>query len=86
MNISLGTEFEKRINEKVASGLYSSASEVIREGLRLLFEKDIQKQQQLEILKEAVGKGFRQLDDGISSQKSVLEIFNDVSKEVNDNL
>ena len=40
MNVTLGSEFEKRINEKVASGLYTSASEVIRDGLRLLFEKD----------------------------------------------
>lgn len=44
MNITLGAEFEKRINEKVASGLYTSASEVIRDGLRLLFEKDLVKQ------------------------------------------
>ena len=45
MNITLGHEFEKRINEKISSGLYTSASEVIRDGLRLLFEKDLAKQQ-----------------------------------------
>jgi len=46
LNVTLGSEFEKRINEKVACGLYTSASEVIRDGLRLLFEKDVTKQQQ----------------------------------------
>jgi len=31
MNVSLTPELEKLVNEKVASGLYNSASEVIRE-------------------------------------------------------
>ena len=56
MNITLGSEFEQRINEKVASGLYTSASEVIRDGLRLLFEKDVLKQQQLDIFAEVSGQ------------------------------
>ncbi|WP_102794377.1 type II toxin-antitoxin system ParD family antitoxin [Bowmanella denitrificans] len=82
MNITLGAEFEKRINEKVASGLYTSASEVIRDGLRLLFEKDISKQQQLDILRNEVGKGFQQLSQGKTSDKSALDIFAEVSKEL----
>jgi antitoxin ParD1/3/4 len=40
MNISLTPELEKFVEEKVASGLYNNASEVIREGLRLLKEHD----------------------------------------------
>lgn len=83
MNITLGSEFEKRINEKVASGLYTSASEVIREGLRLLFEKDMVKQQQLEILRQEVSRGFEQLNAGEKSTKSALEIFDEVSRGVN---
>ena len=86
MNITLGSEFEKRINEKVASGLYTSASEVIRDGLRLLFEKDVLKQQQLDILREEVGKGFQQLSEGKSSDKSVLDIFAEVSAQVDGKL
>ena len=82
MNVSLGTEFEKRINEKIASGLYTSASEVIRDGLRLLFEKDINKDKQLQVLREEVAKGFEQLSEGQVSDKSVLDIFEEVSKEV----
>lgn len=86
MNVTLGSEFEKRINEKVASGLYTSASEVIRDGLRLLFEKDVSKQQQLEILREEVGKGFQQLANGQTSDKSALDIFADVNKELDGKL
>jgi antitoxin ParD1/3/4 len=43
MNITLGKEFERRITEKVSDGLYTSASEVIRDGLSMLFEKDVAK-------------------------------------------
>lgn len=83
MNITLGPEFEKRINEKVASGLYTSASEVIRDGLRLLFEKDMSKQQQLEILKQEVAKGFQQLSTGKTSGRNALDIFSQVSRDMN---
>ena len=83
MNITLGPEFEKRINEKVASGLYTSASEVIRDGLRLLFEKDMSKQQQLEILKQEVAKGFQQLSTGTTSDRNALDIFSQVDKDMN---
>jgi len=83
MNVTLGTEFEKRIQEKVASGMYTSASEVIRDGLRLLFEKDMQKQQQLDVLRQEVAKGFEQLSAGEQSSKSALDIFAEVSRAMN---
>jgi antitoxin ParD1/3/4 len=35
MNVSLTPELEELVNQKVVNGLYNSASEVIREGLRL---------------------------------------------------
>ena len=40
MNVSLTPELERRISERVQSGLYTTASEVVREALRLLFEAD----------------------------------------------
>ena len=40
MNVSLTPELERRISERVESGLYTTASEVVREALRLLFEAD----------------------------------------------
>jgi antitoxin ParD1/3/4 len=40
MNISLTPELVRFVQGKVASGLYNNASEVIREGLRLLKEHD----------------------------------------------
>jgi len=40
MNVSLTPELEKLVNEKVKSGLYQTASEVVREALRLLKLRD----------------------------------------------
>ena len=40
MNVSLTAELEQFVQGKVESGLYNNASEVIREGLRLLKEHD----------------------------------------------
>jgi putative addiction module CopG family antidote len=41
MNVSLTPELEQLVREKVASGLYQTASEVIRDALRLLKERDM---------------------------------------------
>lgn len=40
MNVSLTPELEQFVDGKVESGLYNNASEVVREGLRLLKEHD----------------------------------------------
>jgi antitoxin ParD1/3/4 len=42
MNVSLTPELERRIAERVDSGLYNTASEVVREALRLLFDDEEQ--------------------------------------------
>ena len=40
MNVSLTPELEALVNDKVRSGLYQTASEVVREALRLLKSRD----------------------------------------------
>ncbi len=40
MNVSLTRELEEFVNSKVQTGRYNSASEVVREALRLLEERD----------------------------------------------
>ena len=40
MNVSLTPELERFVQAKVESGLYNNASEIVREGLRLLKEHD----------------------------------------------
>jgi len=71
VNISLTPELEKLIYEKVRSGLYNSASEVIREALRLLHERDQVRQQELEALRAKINRGLEQLDRGEGIPESV---------------
>ena len=79
MNVSLTPELEKLINEKVASGLYTSASEVVRDGLRLLRERDEIKKTQLRELRRDLSAGARQIKQGnykeyLSGQELVDDI------------
>jgi antitoxin ParD1/3/4 len=64
MNVSLTAELERWIEEKVSGGLYQSASEVVRDSLRLLRERDVQRQRMLEELRADVLVGVEQLDRG----------------------
>jgi antitoxin ParD1/3/4 len=64
MNVSLTKELEKLVNTKVKSGLYHTASEVVREGLRLLEERDRLYQLRLDEVRADVKKGVDQLDRG----------------------
>ena len=64
MNISLTPELEKLVVEKVKSGRYASASEVIREGLRLLEEQEALKQQRLSEIRQKIDRALDQLDSG----------------------
>jgi len=43
MNVSLTPELEKLVNEKVKSGMYKSASEVMREALRALQRDELRR-------------------------------------------
>lgn len=47
MNVSLTPELEKFVADKVASGRYTSASEVVREALRLLEQNEKSRAEQL---------------------------------------
>ena len=64
MNISLTPELEQFVQSKVDSGMYYSASEVIREGLRMLQEREMLKQIQIEELRREIQKGIEQADRG----------------------
>jgi antitoxin ParD1/3/4 len=64
MNVSLTPELEKFITDKVSTGTYQSASEVVREGLRLLIEKDEVRRHQMDRLRQDIQVGLDQLDAG----------------------
>lgn len=64
MNVSLTPELEQFVTQKVESGMYYSASEVIREGLRLLKEQETLKQIRLQELRKEIAVGIEQADQG----------------------
>ena len=71
MNISLTPEMEKLVNDKMASGRYSSASEVVGEGLRLLAEQGRLREIKLEALRKDIQEGH---DSGESTPLDMDEI------------
>ncbi|HEV2199662.1 MAG TPA: type II toxin-antitoxin system ParD family antitoxin [Bryobacteraceae bacterium] len=53
-------KLEKLVDRKVSSGMYQTASEVVREGLRLLAERD----RRLESLRRDIKAGFDAIERG----------------------
>ena len=58
MNVNLTPHLEDLVRQKVSSGLYTSASEVVREALRLMDEQDHLRKAKLEQLRNAVREGL----------------------------
>jgi antitoxin ParD1/3/4 len=64
MNVSLTAELENYIKAKVATGMYNSVSEVMREALRPMEERDAIQAIRLEALKQDINKGLDSLEKG----------------------
>ena len=60
MQVTLTPELDRIIEEKVASGLYESPSEVVREALRIMLEREYT----MDWLRREAKPGFEQLDAG----------------------
>lgn len=58
MNVNLTPQLEELVRAKVASGMYTSASEVVREALRLMDEQDRLRAVKLEQLREDIRQGL----------------------------
>jgi antitoxin ParD1/3/4 len=74
MNVSLTPELERLVDEKVASGFYDSASEVVREALRLLKERDEIRSLARAELRRDVMAGVEELDRGESAALDMTAI------------
>ena len=55
---SIGKHFEELIDDLIESGRYATASEVMREGLRLVEEREERRKAKLEALRAEIQKGF----------------------------
>jgi antitoxin ParD1/3/4 len=72
---SIGKHFEELIDDLVESGRYATASEVMREGLRLVEEREERRKLKLEALREEIQKGF---DSGPMEEVDVQEWMKDI--------
>ena len=79
MNVSLTPELEELIQERVRSGRYTSASEVVREALRLLQDRDELRRLRMDELRFKVAVGLDSLDrgEGVGGDSAIDEILGD---------
>ncbi|MBC6434828.1 type II toxin-antitoxin system ParD family antitoxin [Nostoc sp. HG1] len=80
MNISLTSELEKLIQEQVKKGKYSSASEMVGEALRLLWERDRIKEKRLAQLKEKIRVGIEAANRGELVDGE--EVFDEIEEDI----
>lgn len=62
-NIHLSRELDAYVNERVESGQYANASEVLRAGLRQLQQSELEDKAKIEVLRSALQAG---IDSGVA--------------------
>ena len=80
MNVSLTPELEKMVHGKVQTGRYNSASEVVREALRLMDERDKVKALHTDEIRKKIAAGLKSLDEGRYSDGD--EFFDQMEAEL----
>ena len=85
-NVVLTKHQEELIETLVGSGRYQNASEVLREGLRLVEQREAEAAAKLAVLRKAVRSGFRALDRGEYKEFERIEdletFLNNISEKV----
>ena len=72
LSISLTPQLENMVRAKISSGMYSSASEVVREALRLLDEYDQLRGKRLETLRRDIQLG---IESGAGQATTAQEVL-----------
>jgi len=84
LNVSLTPELEAFVHDKVASGRYTSASEVVRESLRLLEEREWIRQRRVDELRVEIQKGIDDVEAGrvieLNNDDELKEFFEDIKR------
>lgn len=84
-NVVLTDHHEKVIEELVRSGRYQNASEVLREGIRLIEKRETAEKAKLEALRAAVNLGASQIDNGHFLEiddEGLSTLFDEIEEEV----
>ena len=78
LNVSLTSELQSLLDEKLASGRYGSASEVVRDGLRLIEQRD--RLLAIEELRAKIDLGWQQSERGEGRDGEV--VFAEMAKRL----
>lgn len=73
LSISLTPQLESMVRAKISSGMYSSASEVVREALRLLDEYDQLRGKRLETLRQDIQAGLERGERQPTTAQNVFQ-------------
>lgn len=78
-NINLTEHFDRFVEAEIGSGRFGNASEVVREGLRLIERRNREDAARLEWLRGTIAEGLGQLDRG---EGMAFESLDDVDREL----
>ena len=81
-NVNLTEHFDRFIETGITSGRFSNASEVVREGLRLLEQREQEDKARIEWLRAAAKEGFDQLDRGEGIEFESMDDFDNYIDQV----
>lgn len=89
-NVNLTEHLDRFIESGVTSGRFSDASEVVREGLRLLEQRENDERAKIEWLRAAAKEGFDDIERGdyvaLRSGQEIDELVDRVRREVSEKL
>ncbi len=82
MNVSLTPELEQFVQAKVKTGRYLSASEVVREALRLLDDRDRLREIRIDTLRKEIAIGIEQSDRGevFDGEEVIQELLEEIDQ------
>jgi antitoxin ParD1/3/4 len=89
-NVNRTEHFDNFIGTGIASGRFSNASEVVREGLRLLEQREQEDKARIDWLRGAAKEGFDAADRGdyvtLRSDREIDDFVDQVRREVSEKL
>jgi antitoxin ParD1/3/4 len=84
-NVNLTEHFNRFIERRVASGRFGNASEVVREGLRLLEQREQENRAKLDWLRAAAKQGFGDIEHAdyvtLQSGKDINDFIDQLAEE-----
>ena len=83
MNVSLTPELDRYVEGKVKSGRYRSASEVLRESLRIMQQVEEERQARLTALRREIDRGVDELDRGLGmdGDQAFAQVLEEIERE-----